>query len=104
MMQKYYALVQNIESDEYHIREYEKKLDLTDKKYKFYPTSNKLQCGEEVISKYTKPISFDVGETKRRYFIGEEMRHICAEIGRQVCGQCVSTLYASKDEDGNWLF
>ena len=101
---KYYALLQNTESEEYHIREYKKEYDYTDEKWKYYPVSKEMCCGELVDNKFTRPLKVTVQEKDRHFFTDEEMRHICADIGRRVCGQCVATLYASKDENGNWLF
>lgn len=103
-MMKYYALLQNIYSEEYHIREYKKEYDYTDEKWKYYPVSRKMCCGEFVDNKFSSPLKIPVDGKNRHYFTDTEMRHICAEIGRRVCGQCVATLYASKDENGNWLF
>lgn len=101
-MSEYYALVQNRESEEYHIREYKKKFEELTNSVHFIPVSDYLECGELMDEKYTKPIKQLWKDGKKYlYFREGDVRYVCANIGRQVCGRCVATLYASQDEDGN---
>jgi len=92
MISYFYALVQNVESEEYHIRQLVKKYDEDEKKYKYYYVSKYLECGDEVDEKYTKELVYE----ERKFFAEDKMRYICYQLGRKVCGQCVATLYATK--------
>lgn len=98
-MIRYYALVQNKDSGEYHICEYEKRIDQNTGKEKYIPSSSKLQCGEYIDGKYTHALNMEGTDGKcYTYFRESGIRHLCAGVGRQVCGQCVATLYASNDD------
>lgn len=98
-MIRYYALVQNKESGEYHIREYKERIDKNTGEVKHIPSSSKLQCGEYIDDKYTPALNMKMDDGKYHKYFGESgMRHLCADVGRRVCGQCVATLYASNDD------
>ena len=104
-MLEYYAIVQNMESEEFHIQKFEKKIDRETKSIRFIPVTDYSECGEFMDKKYSSPIKQLWKDGKKYpYFKEDAMRYVCADIGRQVCGRCVSTLYASQDDDGNWLF
>lgn len=93
-MKIYFALVQNSESGEYHIRRYKM---IESPKKDFIPLSNDAECGEIIDEKFTTPVSCKWTNGKMyKYFPETSMRHVCDDVGRKVCGQCVSTLYTTQ--------
>ena len=56
-MLEYYAIVQNMESEEFHIQKYKKTIDRETKSIRFIPVTDYSECGEFMDKKYSSNIS-----------------------------------------------
>jgi hypothetical protein len=98
MDEKMYYLMKNSESNEIHIFEM-RFIGIDDNKriYDFYQKPDKLERYKCICKAYEYTRMAKITTISKSKLLGNEIdiRKECAEIGRPVCGICISSLYGT---------
>lgn len=96
--EKMYYLMTNPKCNEIHIFEM-KFIRIDDNKriYGFYQKTNKLERYKCICKAYEHTEMEDIKNIPENKVLSNEydMRKLCAEIGRPICGTCISSLYGT---------
>ena len=98
MEERMYYLMKNPECNEIHIFEMKFiRIEDNDRIYDFYPKSDKLERYKCICKAFEHTRMAKITNISKSKLLGNEIdiRKECAEIGRPVCGTCISSLYGT---------